>query len=362
MIENWTFSLVTASKISAINSKTLSYYILNKVSDFAMDKLENRWQRKYDKISETGFCVKNNPVWKICIDEKDIQWQVYIIISNCTNNNIVWMYPWLKAKDVIKFFEKLIPKEWRESIEEISADMSSTIESIISALFPNAKLVTDRFHVMKNLLEDIRAVKSRIKTKIKKKILDEEKVFKAKLKLENKSINKIEKRKRWRPKKVKYKPKFYWNNESEIDIITRIWRQIRQRKDAWNENQINRREIAKTIPELKELIMTYEYLHELWMIYDSEETKETWMEKILQRINKWKELWRKIIEVDNMISTIKNRLDSISNYFISKHSNWYAEWLNSRIQKLISMSKWFKNKDYMIYRIIKLFSPNFHLV
>ncbi len=54
--------------------------------------------------------------------------------------------------------------------------MSTTIESIVEKLFPNAKIVTDRFHVMKKLLEDVRAVRSRAKTMIKKRVLDEEKI------------------------------------------------------------------------------------------------------------------------------------------------------------------------------------------
>ena len=54
--------------------------------------------------------------------------------------------------------------------------MSPTIESIVEKLFPNAKIVTDRFHVMKKLLEDVRAVRSRAKTMIKKRVLDEEKI------------------------------------------------------------------------------------------------------------------------------------------------------------------------------------------
>ncbi len=54
--------------------------------------------------------------------------------------------------------------------------MSPTIESIVEKLFPNAKIVTDRFHVMKKLLEDVRAVRSRAKTMIKKRVLNEEKM------------------------------------------------------------------------------------------------------------------------------------------------------------------------------------------
>jgi transposase len=52
---------------------------------------------------------------------------------------------------------------------------------------------------------------------------------------------------------------------------------------------------------------------------------------------------------------IKNHFDRILNYFDGRLTNGYAEWLNSRIQRVISNSRWFTDHDYMIYRIIKIF-------
>jgi hypothetical protein len=52
---------------------------------------------------------------------------------------------------------------------------------------------------------------------------------------------------------------------------------------------------------------------------------------------------------------IKNHFDRILNYFRHRLTNWYAEWLNSRMQRIISYSRWFKDQDYMLYRMIKAF-------
>ena len=269
------------------------------------------------------------------------------------------MYPWLKANDVSSFFNKRLPWFWRDSINEVSADMSPTIESIVKKLFPNAKIVTDRFHVMKKLLEDVRAVRSRAKTMIKKRVFDEEKIA---LERQKNKIQASKKKDRWRPKKERYFAPRYINWETDLETVERLWRQLRKRKKDRNENQRFRRKVAKHIPELAEVIEIYEYLHNLRVIYDKERTREEWKNKILKWINEWVRIREKIVEVNNMIWTIERRIETISNYFISRHSNWFAEWLNSRIQRLISMSRWFKNKDYMIYRIIKLFAPNSHLV
>jgi hypothetical protein len=52
------------------------------------------------------------------------------------------------------------------------------MEQIVRECFPNSMLVTDRLHVMKNVLEDLLAIRTRCKTAIKKKVLDEEKLAK----------------------------------------------------------------------------------------------------------------------------------------------------------------------------------------
>ena len=333
------------------------------MSDFAKDKKINGGKWQYEWISETWFCIKDLEHWKICIDEKDVQWQVYTIISNSTDKKEIGMYPWLKANEVTSFFTKKLPWFWRNSIEEVSADMSPTIESIVEKLFPNARIVTDRFHVMKKLLEDIRAVRSRAKTMIKKRIFDEEKIYLAKKNQEFKTSKEwCKKRSRWRPKKERYIAPKHINWETDIEVVERLWRQLRKRKKDRNDNQKFRWKIAKYVPELAEVVDAYEYLHKLRIVYDKKQTREEWKRLILQWITEWEKIRQNIVEVNNMIWTIERRIETISNYFISRHSNWFAEWLNSRIQRLISMSRWFKNKDYMIYRIIKLFAPWSHLV
>jgi transposase len=83
----------------------------------------------------------------------------------------------VKGTDVINFFEHGLDKKRRESIREVCCDMSATMELIISIVFPNASIVTDRFHMMKNVLEDIGAIRTRAKTAVKKRINEEVKQY-----------------------------------------------------------------------------------------------------------------------------------------------------------------------------------------
>jgi transposase len=279
---------------------------------------------------------------------------VYTILTNASNGQLIGMYPWLKWDEVVGFFATRTKLEWRLSIKEVCCDMSSTMEGILSALFTNAKIVSDRFHVMKNVLEDIWAIRMRAKTAIKKRHIEEQNNHEAFLKKQAKEWDIVI---QWRGRpKIILPLKKYGNWETEIDIVTRIIRQIRKRKTDWNSNQQLRWEIAKKIPELNDLIEWYEYMYKFWNIYDEAKDFDSWKQKINQWLVDWSEMRERIDEVGNFTKTIEKRLDTLCNYFISRHNNGFAEWLHSRIQRLISMSRWFVNKDYMIYRIIKLAS------
>ncbi len=52
--------------------------------------------------------------------------------------------------------------------------MSPTMDFIVRELFPQAKRTLDRFHVTTNILEDIQAIRTRIKTLMKDEELKKE--------------------------------------------------------------------------------------------------------------------------------------------------------------------------------------------
>jgi hypothetical protein len=179
------------------------------------------------------------------------------------------------------------------------------------------------------------AVRTRCKTAIKTRILNK----------------KEQRKKEWK----KYKQHRYLNGETDIEVVTRLIHQLRKRKTDWSSNQWTRWRVIQWIEELKEVIQCYNHVWRLREIYDSKAWKELAIEEFKLWIVKWKKLWKRILEVKNMTRMINNRLDSITNYFIRRSTNWYAEWLNSRIQRLISYARWFRNMNYTIFRIIKLF-------
>jgi hypothetical protein len=185
-------------------------------------------------------------------------------------------------------------------------------------------------------LEDVGSVRIAIKATIKN----------------TESRSRRESKERWK----KYKSKTLQNWETWKEAISRASRQTKKRQSDWSTNQKIRRCLLQHEETFHPLIKVYGYLMKIWNRYDKKSQWKAnalgWIEKI---ILDGEVLWKYIIEAETMANTLSNRKESICNYFLQNHSNGYAEWLNSRIARLLSISRGFKNKDYMLYRITQIF-------
>lgn len=340
------------SKLYWINEKTLSHYFVNVISDYAEEKRKEKsdeklfmWKSytcrpqyiwKYSKLDIEWYFNKNK-LWKrLCIDEKNIDWEVYTVFSNPDlKESLVWIIPWIKSKEVTELVRNKTKLSDRLIVKEIALDMAWSMEWIARELFPQSIQVVDRFHVMKNVLEDLQAVRIRIKTGIIKEDLDY---------LEQSKIERL-----------KYSPKRFRLNdnlsETKKELITRLRYQLFKREKDWNQTQKDRWEVIKKLDDFQDLVYSYWIIKDLYEIYDNKQKTITfiqWFTKISRLDN--------IVEIQNSWRMVQNHLSRISNYFISGFTNAFAENLNSRISRFISNLRWFKDLNYMLYRIIKKFS------
>jgi transposase len=53
-------------------------------------------------------------------------------------------------------------------VKETSSDMSRSMEKILEVLFPKSDKITDRFHFMKEVLDDVQTVRKNLKIEFKK--------------------------------------------------------------------------------------------------------------------------------------------------------------------------------------------------
>ncbi|NEO88247.1 MAG: transposase [Spirulina sp. SIO3F2] len=165
--------------------------------------------------------------------------------------------------------------------------------SVIKEVFPNAKIVTDRFHVMKavnNNLDKLRKqLKSRIKTKGEK------------------------------------------------------WLLLKNKKDLGNE-ELKQLEIL--LKKSNRLRRAYEFKEDFREIYEQTQDYDVGKDKFKNWLHEAQTIY------DDAVKTIRNHLDTICNYFLSRTSNGVMEGINNRLKPIKRQAYGFMNFDNMRRRFL----------
>ena len=89
----------------------------------------------------------------LAIDETSLSnGELYTIVTNRDHHGgegcLVAVVSGTKSEDVIRALE-LIPEEKRETVEEVTLDLSDSMRKIVRSSFPKVQRVIDRFHIQK---------------------------------------------------------------------------------------------------------------------------------------------------------------------------------------------------------------------
>jgi transposase len=95
----------------------------------------------------------------LSIDEVAIsKGELYTVVTNKVAHGgkgaLVAMVAGTKTKDVVAVLEQ-IDAQRRATVTEVTLDMSNAMDSIIRSSFPQATIVTDRFHVQQLVSEAV---------------------------------------------------------------------------------------------------------------------------------------------------------------------------------------------------------------
>lgn len=86
------------------------------------------------------------------------QGELYTIVTNKSAHGgkgaLIAMIKGTKSEEVVHYMSKL-PRSLRLKVKEITIDLSPTMKLIAKRTFPNATIVSDRFHVQKLMNEAI---------------------------------------------------------------------------------------------------------------------------------------------------------------------------------------------------------------
>lgn len=214
------------------------------------------------------------------------------VISDLDKSSLLEVIDSHQSDEIIEELEK-IPLKIRENVKEVSVDMWGGFPKVIKAVFPNAEIVIDRFHVMK---------------------------------LMNKSLNKI--RLLLGLKGLKNRTILLKNNKELTE-------------EAKNQLQ----EILRESPYLS---IAYELKEEFREIYETSTTLKMGQ----RRMEKW--LTHARLFFAEVSQTIENHLTEICQYFVNRTTSGVMEGLNNKIKLILRQSYGFKNFDLMREKLLAI--------
>jgi transposase len=199
-----------------------------------------------------------------------------------------------QQEDIIETLKQQ-PIEVRTKVEEVSVDMWGGFPKVVKEVFPNAVVVIDRFHVMKAVNEELN------------KIRRQAKIF---------------------------------DRGSKFLLLK-------------NAHDIRREETEKLeliLQKSKRLEKAYRWKEEFRAIYEQPLTVEEGKRQIQEWLDKARAVY------SEAITTIRNHLDGISNYFRNRTSSGAMEGINNRIKLIKRQAYGFVNFNNFRERLLACFS------
>lgn len=256
--------------------------------------------------------------------------EVYTIVTNtnakCQKGSLIAIVKGVRSSEVIEVLEQL-PLQKRMSVKEATLDLAPNMEKIVRSSFPNAHLVSDRFHVQQLPTEALQEMR----IKYRWEAIEEE----------NKMIEQC------KNEKIPYHPVILSNGETKKQLLAKSRYLLFKPQSKWSDSQKERATVLfHNYPDLKK---AYELTMMFRNIYETGRTKESAKEKLQE--------WYKKIEKYNYPSfataanSIKNHQESILEYFTNRSTNALAENFNSKIKAFRSVFRGVSDVAFFIYRL-----------
>jgi transposase len=83
-------------------------------------------------------------------------------VSDIDLGNLLEVIDSHKQEEIIAILRQQ-PLETREKVEEVSVDMWGGFPKVVKEVFPNAKVVIDRFHVMQPVIKELNQLGLKLK-------------------------------------------------------------------------------------------------------------------------------------------------------------------------------------------------------
>ncbi len=260
--------------------------------------------------------------------------ELYTIVTNKAAKGgkgaLVAIVSGTKASDVNRILAK-IPIESRDTVREVTLDMSNAMDAIIRTSFQTAVIVTDRFHVQQLVSEAVQEIRMTARREA--------------LKEENAAILAAKQDKRI------YTPHVYENGDTKRQLLARSFHALFKSSGNWTERQEQRMNILfKEFPNVHHAY-NLSMMFRGW--YEMRATKEEARKKL--------QTWYEKVEQENIESflvaaeSIRLHEETILNYFTHRSTNASAESFNAKLKGFRALVRGVRDVKFFLFRVGKLY-------
>jgi len=276
-----------------VNSKTLQRHYKHKVSGF------KEWNQL--PHAEDYLIYPENITDTLSIDEVSLsKGELYTFVTNKNTGIknkqcVVAIINGTESKLIQSVLEK-IALEKRQQVKEVSMDMARNMGLAIKNSFPNCKMVIDRFHVVRLVMDAMQHMRVDLRWK---SIAEENYAIK-----EAKDNNQ------------KYIAEILPNGDTLRELLARSRYLLYKLEDDWTLNQAKRAAVLfEKYPLLASVYRLVLYFRSIY--------KNTSKIKALEQFNQWKEkvIALKLEQFNTVVYSLEHHLNNILNFFDNRSTN-----------------------------------------
>jgi transposase len=269
----------------------------------------------------------------LSLDETSLsQGELYTYLTNKTGRekkgSLVASIKGTKAKEISDVITR-ISLEQRLKVQEVTIAMARNMEAAVRVCFPNAQIVTDRFHVVKLVLDAVQHLRIKLRWDA--------------IEQENQAIQEA--------KSKGFRFKEFENGDTPKQLLARSRYILAKKEASWTESQKIRATILfQEFPQLK---TAYDHCMQPRNVYENKEKGNAEIQ-----LNKWIEKTNEIgIE---QFYTVANSINynkvNILNFFQNRSTNASAESFNSKIKLFRANLRGMSDIKFFLFRLYKLFA------
>jgi transposase len=293
-----------------------------------------QWAQK--QHAEEWVIFPDNIGETICIDEVALsQGELYTVVTNAAarsqKGSLIAMIEGTRSEEVSTLLKKISLNK-RNIVKEVTLDLARNMELIATNSFPNANLVSDRFHVQQLSTEALQEM--RIKHRWSAIEMENHLVKKAK------DLGQV------------YRPKILSNGDTRKQLLARSRYLLFKAPGKWTRKQAERAHI------LFELYPDLQKAYNLTMMFRNIYEKAKSEQQAIEMMEKWHEKvyslgFESFITAAN---SIKSHQQTILAYFKNRSTNALAENFNAKIKAFRSVFRGINDTAFFIYRVSLIFA------